>query len=97
MDKHRIVKVVYPNRDEVVPMYANTTTVTFNPFEFSIEFAHIDGISASAKLQAGAKEIPARSLAKIVLSHQAMLEFFGKINQVVEQFQKQLPKTEDEK
>jgi hypothetical protein len=86
MDKQKMLRISYLDRDTVIPIYANQSSVMFNPFEFNIEFAHIDGINATSALSAGEEEITARCVSKIVLSHKAMLELQETINHVVEQF-----------
>lgn len=80
------VKIVIQNREQMLPVYANNTSIMFNPFEFNIEFAHIDGIVATEKIHSGAEKIEARCVAKVVLSHQAMKDLHRAISGCMEQF-----------
>ncbi|KAF1081978.1 MAG: hypothetical protein GQF41_1618 [Candidatus Rifleibacterium amylolyticum] len=86
MTKAKQVDMRVVNREELLASYSNHHLVTFNPYEFTLEFNQVDGIVASERLRAGGEDIPITTVAKVVLSHKSMEEFVQTVNRVYADF-----------
>lgn len=88
MEEQKQYRVSYPNRKQVKTVYANNFNVVFNPYEFTLEFALIDGPAANFDIQAGKSEVEAEIVARVAMSPQAMAEFIAGANQLLSEYQK---------
>lgn len=86
MTKPKQVEMNVTNRENVLASYSNHHLITFNPYEFTLEFNQVDGIVASERLRTGSEEIPLTTVAKVVLSHKSMEEFVQTVNRVYSDF-----------
>ncbi|GAB1351398.1 hypothetical protein MASR1M12_01280 [Erysipelotrichia bacterium] len=87
-EKPSQVNVRTINREDFPSVYSNNHIITFNPYEFTIEFNMVDGLVASDRINSSSGEIPAKTVAKVVLSHRAMEEFVSTVNKVFEDYKK---------
>jgi hypothetical protein len=76
------------NREDFAGVYANNTIISFNPYEFTLEFNIVDSLVASDRINSGDKEVPAKTVAKVLMSHKSMEEFVSTINKVYSDFKK---------
>lgn len=88
MTKNKPVNMTVVNRESVMAAYSNHHIVTFNPYEFTLEFNQVDGIVASERLRNGSDEIPLVTVAKVALSHKSMEEFVQTVNRVYTDYEK---------
>ena len=88
MKKPEQIDVRTINREDFTAVYANNHILSFNPYEFTMEFNVVDSLVASDTINSGAKVIPAKTVAKVVLSHKSMKEFVDTVNRVFADFKK---------
>lgn len=85
-----VIAVKTIGAEEAEPIYANHTTVNINPFESTITFSYVDGLKV-AKILEGAtnsKAIEAKTQAKVVLPHRALVDLHRAIGELIQRVRK---------
>jgi len=90
------LKIDLSGAKDVAPIYANHSFINLNQYDSTIVFAYIDGMDVAERLfsQNDRRPVDGKPVAKIVLSHRAMMDLAKALQSVLTQAQRdnQMPK-----